>query len=217
MSEQVSIFEYLTKIYFIFLRPRRVSTHMIGTESFPRRMAAAGLPPAFRGAATSPNKEKEAGGAILKICVRRPFLRSGRRMGKPFDENRSRNCRRQSQHGPLGLGSRPSSPRVSSLASLIAKSRDSRPYTYASERLKDVPVWMANTAVDIVIQKRKARAFIGTLKRNNSSAVFARGIVGALFQSCAPRCDYHAVQSRPAGYQRFFARISRSDPLSLVD
>ena len=54
---------------------------------------------------------------------------------------------------------------------LIAKSRDSRPYTYASERLKDVPVWMANTAVDIVIQKRKARAFIGALKRNNSSAV----------------------------------------------
>jgi hypothetical protein len=30
---------------------------------------------------------------------------------------------------------------------------------------------MANTAVDIMIQKRKARAFIGTLKRNNPSAV----------------------------------------------
>jgi pimeloyl-ACP methyl ester carboxylesterase len=54
---------------------------------------------------------------------------------------------------------------------LIANSRDSRPYTYASERLKDVPVWMANTAVDIVIQKKEARAFIGALKRNNSSAV----------------------------------------------
>jgi hypothetical protein len=67
MSEQVSIFEYLTKIYFIFLRPRRVSTHMIGTESFPRRMAAAGLPPAFRGAATSPNKEIEAGERSLKF------------------------------------------------------------------------------------------------------------------------------------------------------
>ena len=178
-------------------------------------MAAAGLPPAFRSAATSPNKEKEAGGAILIICVRRPFLRSGRRMGKPFDENRSHNCRRQSQHGPLGLGSRPSSPRVSSLAN--AKSRDSSPYTYASERLKDVPVWMANTAVDIMIQKRKARAFIGALKRNKLFRRFARGIVSALFQSCAPRCDYHAVQSRPAGYQRFFARISPSDPLSLVD
>ena len=132
-------------------------------------MAAAALPPAFRGAATSPNKEKEAGGAILIICVRRPFLRSGRRMGKPFDENRSRNCRRQSQHGPLGLGSRPSSPRVSSLANRQVTRQQS--LHYASERLKDVPVWMANTAVDIVIQKRKARAFIGTLKRNNSSAV----------------------------------------------
>jgi pimeloyl-ACP methyl ester carboxylesterase len=43
---------------------------------------------------------------------------------------------------------------------LRANSRD-RPYTDASERLKDVPVWMANTAADIVIQKREARAFMG--------------------------------------------------------
>jgi pimeloyl-ACP methyl ester carboxylesterase len=54
---------------------------------------------------------------------------------------------------------------------LSANSRDGRPYTYASERLKDVPVWMANTAADIVIQKREARAFIGALKGNSSSAV----------------------------------------------
>ena len=54
---------------------------------------------------------------------------------------------------------------------LSANSRDGRPYTYASERLKDVPVWMANTAADIVIQKREARAFMGALKRKSSSAV----------------------------------------------
>jgi pimeloyl-ACP methyl ester carboxylesterase len=54
---------------------------------------------------------------------------------------------------------------------LSANSRDGRPYTYASERLKDVPVWMANTAADIVIQKREARAFIEALKGNSSSAV----------------------------------------------
>jgi Serine aminopeptidase, S33 len=54
---------------------------------------------------------------------------------------------------------------------LLANSRDGRPYTYASERLKDVPVWMANTAADIVIQKREARAFMGALKGNSSSAV----------------------------------------------
>jgi pimeloyl-ACP methyl ester carboxylesterase len=54
---------------------------------------------------------------------------------------------------------------------LRANSRDGRPYTFASERLKDVPVWMANTAADIVIQKREARAFIGALKRISSSAV----------------------------------------------
>jgi pimeloyl-ACP methyl ester carboxylesterase len=54
---------------------------------------------------------------------------------------------------------------------LSANSRDGRPYTYASERLKDVPVWMANTAADIVIQKQEARAFIGSLKGNCSSTV----------------------------------------------
>ena len=54
---------------------------------------------------------------------------------------------------------------------LSANSRDGRSYTYASERLKDVPVWMANTAADIVIQKQEARAFIGALKGNSSSAV----------------------------------------------
>jgi pimeloyl-ACP methyl ester carboxylesterase len=54
---------------------------------------------------------------------------------------------------------------------LRANSRDGRPYTYASEQLKDVPVWMANTAADIVIQKQEARAFMGALKRKSSSAV----------------------------------------------
>jgi hypothetical protein len=54
---------------------------------------------------------------------------------------------------------------------LRANSRDGRLYTYASERLKDVPVRMANTAADIVIQKQEARAFIAALKRNGSSAV----------------------------------------------
>jgi pimeloyl-ACP methyl ester carboxylesterase len=53
---------------------------------------------------------------------------------------------------------------------LSANSRDGRPYTYASERLKDVPVWMANTSADIVIQKQEARAFMGALTRNSSSA-----------------------------------------------
>jgi pimeloyl-ACP methyl ester carboxylesterase len=53
---------------------------------------------------------------------------------------------------------------------LSANSRDGHPYTYASERLRDVPVWMANTAADIVIQKQDARAFMGALKGNSSSA-----------------------------------------------
>jgi pimeloyl-ACP methyl ester carboxylesterase len=53
---------------------------------------------------------------------------------------------------------------------LRANSRDGHPYTYASERLRDVPVWMANTAADIVIQKQDARAFMGALKGNSSSA-----------------------------------------------
>jgi pimeloyl-ACP methyl ester carboxylesterase len=53
---------------------------------------------------------------------------------------------------------------------LRANSRDGRPYTYASERLRDVPVWMANTEADIVIQKREARAFMEALKGNSSSA-----------------------------------------------
>jgi pimeloyl-ACP methyl ester carboxylesterase len=53
---------------------------------------------------------------------------------------------------------------------LRVNSRNGRPYSYASERLKDVPVWMANTAADIVIQKREARAFMEALKANSSSA-----------------------------------------------
>jgi alpha-beta hydrolase superfamily lysophospholipase len=53
---------------------------------------------------------------------------------------------------------------------LSENSRDGRPYTYASERLKDVPVWMANTAADIVIEKREARAFMGDLMGNSTSA-----------------------------------------------
>jgi pimeloyl-ACP methyl ester carboxylesterase len=57
---------------------------------------------------------------------------------------------------------------------LSANSRDCRPYAFASERLKDVPVWMANTAADIVIQKQEARAFMGALKGNNSSAVLRK-------------------------------------------
>ena len=52
---------------------------------------------------------------------------------------------------------------------LRANSRDGRPYTYASERLKDVPVWMANTAADIVIQKREARAFMVALQGKRPS------------------------------------------------
>jgi pimeloyl-ACP methyl ester carboxylesterase len=54
---------------------------------------------------------------------------------------------------------------------LSANSRDGRPYTYASERLKGVPVWMVSTEVDIVIQKQEARAFMGAPKENNSSTV----------------------------------------------
>jgi hypothetical protein len=178
-------------------------------------MAAAGLPPAFRSAATSPNKEKEAGGAILIICVRRPFLRSGRRMGKPFDENRSRNCRRQSQHGPLGLGSRPSSPRVSSLANRqVTRQPSLHLCIRAAERRSGLDGQHSGRYRD---SKEKGAGFYWDSKEKQLFRRFARGIVGALFESCAPRCDYHAVQSRPAGYQRFFARISRSDPLSLVD
>jgi hypothetical protein len=90
-------------------------------------------------------------------------------VGQLFDESRSRNLGRQSKHGPLGFGSRPGSPGISSLATSQLTRRPS--HTYASERLIDVPVWMANTAVDIVIQKREARAFMGALKGNSSSAV----------------------------------------------
>ena len=57
---------------------------------------------------------------------------------------------------------------------LIANSRDGGPYTYASEQLKEVPVWMANTEADIVIQKQEARAFMGALKRNSSSAAYVK-------------------------------------------
>jgi esterase/lipase len=51
---------------------------------------------------------------------------------------------------------------------LRANSQDGRSYTYAAERLKNVPVWMANTAADIVIQKQEARAFIEGLKGNGA-------------------------------------------------
>ena len=100
---------------------------------------------------------------------------------------------------------------------LRANSRDGRPYTYASERLKDVPVWMANTAADIVIQKREARAFMGALKENNSSAVSRKELW--LPYSRVVRHDAIITPSNPdlAAYQKFFARIFRSDPLSLVD
>jgi pimeloyl-ACP methyl ester carboxylesterase len=54
---------------------------------------------------------------------------------------------------------------------LRRNSRDGGLYTHASERLKDVPVWMANTAADIVIQKREARAFMDALKGKSPSAV----------------------------------------------
>jgi alpha-beta hydrolase superfamily lysophospholipase len=57
---------------------------------------------------------------------------------------------------------------------LRTNSRDGRRYTYASERLRDVPVWMANTAADVMIQKHEARAFIGTLKGKGASAASRR-------------------------------------------
>jgi hypothetical protein len=178
-------------------------------------MAAAGLPPAFRSAATSPNKEKEAGGAILIICVRRPFLRSGRRMGKPFDENRSRNCRRQSQHGPLGLGSRPSSPRVSSLANRqVTRQPSLHLCIRAAERRSDLDGQHSGRYHD---SKEKGAGLYWGSKEKQLFRRFARGIVAALFQSGAPRRDYCAVQPRSAAYKRLFARIFRSDPLSLVE
>jgi hypothetical protein len=52
-----------------------------------------------------------------------------------------------------------------------SNSRDSRPYTHASEQLKDVSVWIVNTGADIVIQKQEARAFMGALNRKSFSAV----------------------------------------------
>jgi pimeloyl-ACP methyl ester carboxylesterase len=54
---------------------------------------------------------------------------------------------------------------------LRANSGDGGLYTYASERLKAVPVWMANTAADIVVQKQEARDFMEALKGKSSSAV----------------------------------------------
>jgi alpha-beta hydrolase superfamily lysophospholipase len=53
---------------------------------------------------------------------------------------------------------------------LRANSDDSRLYRYASEQLKDIPVWMANTAADLVIQKQQARAFMAALKEMHSPA-----------------------------------------------
>jgi pimeloyl-ACP methyl ester carboxylesterase len=54
---------------------------------------------------------------------------------------------------------------------LRTNSQDGRRYTYASERLRDVSVWMANTEADIVIQKQEARAFMGALRERSASAV----------------------------------------------
>jgi pimeloyl-ACP methyl ester carboxylesterase len=79
---------------------------------------------------------------------------------------------------------------------LRANSRDGRPYTYASDQLNDVPVWMANTAADVVIQKQEARAFIGALKGNSSSAASRM----ELWLSCASRRDHHAIESRLAAH-----------------
>jgi pimeloyl-ACP methyl ester carboxylesterase len=65
--------------------------------------------------------------------------------------------------------------------------------------------------------KARGASFYGSSKGKQLFYRFTQGIVAALFQSCAPRRDYHAVQSRPAAYQRLFARIFRSNPLSLVE
>jgi len=53
---------------------------------------------------------------------------------------------------------------------LRACSEDGRLYTHASEQLKDIPVWIANTAADLVIQKQEARAFMAALKEKRSPA-----------------------------------------------
>jgi hypothetical protein len=53
---------------------------------------------------------------------------------------------------------------------LRASSEDGRLYTHASKQLKDIPVWMANTAADFVIQKQQARAFMAALKETHSPA-----------------------------------------------
>jgi pimeloyl-ACP methyl ester carboxylesterase len=53
---------------------------------------------------------------------------------------------------------------------LRASSEDGRLYTHASKQLKDIPVWMANTAADLVIQKQQARAFMAALKETHSPA-----------------------------------------------
>ncbi|MBV8895042.1 MAG: alpha/beta fold hydrolase [Acidobacteriaceae bacterium] len=53
---------------------------------------------------------------------------------------------------------------------LRASSEDGRLYTHASKQLKDIPVWMANSAADLVIQKREARAFRAALKETHSPA-----------------------------------------------
>jgi pimeloyl-ACP methyl ester carboxylesterase len=68
---------------------------------------------------------------------------------------------------------------------LKANSGDGGLYTYASERLKDVPVWMANTAADIVIQKQGARAFMGALKGKSSSAVCEKNYGCPIPELCA--------------------------------
>jgi hypothetical protein len=71
-------------------------------------------------------------------------------------------------HSGLGLESAGQPER-----SCLAKSelKRWRSYTYASKRLKDVPVWMASTTADIVIQKQEARGFMAALKGKSSSAV----------------------------------------------
>jgi pimeloyl-ACP methyl ester carboxylesterase len=99
---------------------------------------------------------------------------------------------------------------------LRANSRDGRPYTYASERLKDVPVDDQHTGRHRDSKARGAGFYEGD-KGKEHFRRFTQGIVAVLVQSCASRRDHHAVQSRLAAYQKLFERIFRRYPLSLVD
>jgi hypothetical protein len=145
---------------------------------------------------------------------RRSFLRSGSGVGKLFDDYRSRNRRRQNKHRPLGSGGRAGSPSVSSLAkSQLTR----RPSLHLCIRAAEGRSGMDGQHRGGHRDSKTRGA--GLYGGSEEKKLFCRtkGIVAALFQSCASRCDHHAVQSRPATYQKFFARILRSDPLSLVD